>query len=366
MSARIRGVLAPVVTPFKADLAPDPERFIKHCQWLLSQECGLAPFGTTSEANSMSKDERMSLLDALVAAGLAPSRMMPGTGCCSITETVELTVHAVRHGCAGVLMLPPFYYKEVTEEGLYRYFSEVVQRVGDTRLRIYLYHIPPVAIVGMTSKLVERLVKAYPSAIAGMKDSSGDWNNTKTFLDEFAGGSCQSGSDFDVFVGSESFLLANMRNGGVGTISATANVNPAAIDALYQSAKPLAPNPKHQGKSDHQMPTGNPLRQRTLQHQHTADATDYADRQQSEIGNRKSEMEQLQAGLNTVREVFSSRKFPSLIAAIKQAIAIYANDPEWARVRPPLVELTTAQAKLLADELKRIGFAMAGIGNAES
>jgi len=138
---RIRGVLAPVVTPFKADLSPDRKRFIRLCRWLLSQNCGLAPFGTTSEANSMSTDERISLLEALVGAGIDPSRMMPGTGCCSITDTVELTAHAAKHGCAGVLMLPPFYYKNVDEEGLYRYFSEVVQRVGDTRLRIYLYHI---------------------------------------------------------------------------------------------------------------------------------------------------------------------------------------------------------------------------------
>src|SRR5207249_10685584 len=171
----------------------------------------------------MAAGERSTLLAVLVAAGLDPSRMMPGTGCCSITETVELTAHAVKHGCAGVLMLPPFYHKEVSEEGLYRYFSEVVQRVGDTRLKTYLYHIPPVAIVGVTPKLVERLLKAYPNAIVGMKDSSGDWNNTKTFLDAFAK------YDFDVFVGCEPFLLANMRHGGVGTISATANVDPAAI-----------------------------------------------------------------------------------------------------------------------------------------
>jgi len=367
-SQRIHGVLAPVVTPFKADLAPDPERFVKHCRWLVSQNCGLAPFGTTSEANSMSKDERMSLLDALVAAGIDPSRMMPGTGCCSITETFELTAHAVRHGCAGVLMLPPFYYKEVTEEGLYRYFSEVVQRVGDERLRIYLYHIPPVAVVGITPNLVERLLKAYPSAIAGMKDSSGDWDNTKTFLDAFAGGSCQSGrrlaeesSDFDVFVGSESFLLANIFNGGAGTISATANVNPAAIDALYQSAKSQASNPNHQEKSDHQMPTGNPLRQPRM-----LSGLQHGRENQSNVEHQTSKMERQQADLTVVREVFSSRKFPSMIAAIKQAVAIYANDPEWARVRPPLVELTTAQAKLLADELKRIGFAMTGIGNTES
>jgi 4-hydroxy-tetrahydrodipicolinate synthase len=326
-SQRIRGVLAPVVTPFKADLSPDSQRFIAHCKWLLSQNCGLAVFGTNSEANSLSMEERATLLDELVAAGVDPARMMPGTGCCSLMETVKLTKQAVGNGCAGVLMLPPFYYKNVSEEGLYRYFSEVVQRVADTRLKIYLYHIPPVAIVGVTVKLVERLLTAYPNAIAGMKDSSGDWNNTKTFLDAFAVrarhgqsatgrvvSTARTARTFDVFVGSESFLLANMRNGAAGTISATANVNPAAIHKLYQKWN-------------------------------TADDPD-----------------QQQSKLNVVREVFSSRKFPSMIAALKQAIAIYANDPEWTRVRPPLVELTTEQAELLAAELNAIGFAMPGIG----
>jgi 4-hydroxy-tetrahydrodipicolinate synthase len=318
-SQSIRGVLAPVVTPFKADLSPDCERFVRHCQWLLSQNCGLAVFGTNSEANSMSAEERMKLLDTLVAAGIDRSRMMPGTGCCSLTETVELTAHAVKHGCAGVLMLPPFYYKAVSEEGLYRYFSEVVQRVCDTRLKIYLYHIPLVAIVGVTPKLVERLLKAYPNAIAGMKDSSGDWNNTKTFLDAFAetarqAPTARAARTFDVFVGSESFLLANMRNGGVGTISATANVNPAAIHGLYKQWN----------------------------------TSDDADQQQSK--------------LNVVRDVFSNSKFPSMIAALKEAIAIYQNDPKWTRMRPPLVELTTEQAESLAAELKAIGFAMPGIG----
>ena len=302
---RIRGVLVPVVTPFKADLSPDRQRFIRHCQWLVSQDCGLAAFGTTSEANSLSAKERKNLLDALVVAGIDPSRMMPGTGCCSIIETVDLTAHAIQHGCAGVLMLPPFYYKDVSEEGLYRYFSEVVQRVGDTRLKIYVYHIPSVAIVSVTPRLIERLLKAYPNAIAGMKDSSGDWNNTKTFLEAFAD------NGFDVFVGSESFLLANMRSGGAGTISATANVNPAAIHELYALASAVS-----------------------------ADL----------------DLEALQARLNVVREVFSNKKFPSMIAALKQAIAMYTNDPEWIRVRPPLIELTTEQAKLLAAELQAIGF----------
>jgi 4-hydroxy-tetrahydrodipicolinate synthase len=212
-------------------------------------------------------------------------------------------------------MLPPFYYKDVSEEGLYRYFSEVVQRVGDARLRIYLYHIPTVAMVGITPGLVERLLKPYPNAIAGMKDSSGDWNNTKTFLDAFAE-TARAPNGFDVFVGSETFLLANMRNGGAGTISATANVNPAAILKLYTVASAVS-----------------------------ADVN----------------LEMQQARLNVVREVFSNRKFPSMIAALKQTIAIYANDSEWVRVRPPLIELTAEQAKLLAEQLRAIGFAMPGI-----
>src|SRR5205807_3510036 len=106
---------------------------------------GLAVFGTNSEANSLAVEERAMLLEELVAAGIDPARMMPGTGCCSITETVKLTAQAVDHGCAGVLMLPPFYYKDVSDEGLYRYFSEVVQRVGDACLKIYFYLIQAVA-----------------------------------------------------------------------------------------------------------------------------------------------------------------------------------------------------------------------------
>jgi 4-hydroxy-tetrahydrodipicolinate synthase len=218
------------------------------------------------------------------------------------------------------LMLPPFYYKQVSEEGLYRYFSEVVQRVGDARLRVYLYHIPPVAIVGITPKLVERLLVAYPDTIAGMKDSSGDWNNTRTFLDAFAVRAPEAGMDartrFDVFVGSENFLLANMRHGGAGTISATANVNPAAIHRLYSGildGKPAVP---------------------------------------------LAGLEDLQARLDVVREVFASRKFPSMIAALKQAIATYRNDPGWARVRPPLVPMSEEQTSELKAQLERIGFAM--------
>jgi 4-hydroxy-tetrahydrodipicolinate synthase len=300
---RITGVLSPVVTPFGADLAPDAQRFARHCRWLLSQNVGLAVFGTNSEANSLSVEEKIELLDGLVAAGLDPARMMPGTGCCALPDSVRLTAHAMKLGCGGVLMLPPFYYKGVSDDGLFRSFAEVIERVGETRLRVYLYHIPPVAQVPITLGLVERLLKAYPTQIAGMKDSGGEWSNTKAFLDAFAK------SGFDVFAGSETFLLQNMRNGGAGCISATANVHPGPIARLFETW-------------------------------------------------RAADADAQQARLDVIRGVF--QKFP-MIPALKSAIAHHGGDAGWGTVRPPLVALTDAQAKALAAELGQQRFTMPGL-----
>ena len=300
---RITGVLSPVVTPFKADLSPDSERLVRQCQWLVSHGVGLAVFGTNSEANSLAVDEKLELLDQLVSGGVVPARMMPGTGCCAITDSVRLTAHAVKLGCGGVLMLPPFYYKGVSDEGLFRNFAEVIERVGDERLRIYLYNIPPVSQVAITLPLVERLLAAYPGIVAGVKDSSGDWSNTKAYIDNFA----QQG--FDVFPGSETFLLQGMRYGGAGCISATANVNPGAIGRLCATWK-------------------------------AADA------------------DTQQRSLNEVRGIFA--KYP-MIPALKAAIAHHSGDASWTTVRPPLVELTNEQRASLVSELDRAGFTMAGL-----
>jgi 4-hydroxy-tetrahydrodipicolinate synthase len=302
-SQRISGVLSPVVTPFRADLSPDPERFVRQCRWLSSQNVGLAVFGTNSEANSLSVDEKVELLDRLVAAGLDPARMMPGTGHCALPDSVRLTAHAVKLGCGGVLMLPPFYYKSVSDEGLFRSFAEVIERVGEARLRVYLYHIPPVAQVPITLAVVERLLKAYPSQTAGMKDSGGDWNNTQAFLDAFAK------SGFDVFAGSETFLLQNMRHGGAGCISATANVHPGPIARLHDTWKSV-----------------------------DADAQ--------------------QARLDEIRGVFA--KFP-MIPALKAAIAHYGADAPWSTVRPPLVPLGPDQSRALVSELDAKHFTMPGL-----
>jgi 4-hydroxy-tetrahydrodipicolinate synthase len=244
--------------------------------------------------------EKRQLLDALLEAGLPAGRMMPGTGASALPDAIELTKHAVQAGCGGVLMLPPFYYKGVSDEGLFRAFATVIDAVADERLRVYLYHIPPVSGVPITQTLIERLLKAYPKTIAGVKDSSGDWKNTSAMLERF------QPQGFDVFAGSENFLLANMRGGGAGCITATGNVNPSAIVRLYK----------------------------TWQH---ADADDQ------------------QKKLDATRAAFA--QFP-MISAMKAAIALKTGRKDWAHVRPPLVDLDAQQQQALGRSLDAVGFMM--------
>src|SRR5437660_7420371 len=222
------GVLVPVLTPFTPAGEPDAARFVVFCRWLLDQGAdGLAIFGTTSEANSMSAGERMDLLDRLVASGIPPAKLMPGTGACSITEAATLIRHAVGHGCGGVLMLPPFYYKGMSDDGLYAFFAAVIDRVGSAALKVYLYHIPPQTVLGLSLDLVGRLIKDFPDTVVGLKDSSGDWSNTAAILATYPG--------FEVFPGSEIFLLDGLKHGAAGCISATCNVSAAAIRNVYEN-----------------------------------------------------------------------------------------------------------------------------------
>jgi 4-hydroxy-tetrahydrodipicolinate synthase len=301
---RIEGVLSPVITPFRKDYSPDAERFVRHCKWLLKSGCsGLAVFGTNSEANSLSVSEKRHLLEKLVSAGVPAASLMPGTGHCALSDSIEMTRAAVELGCAGVLMLPPFYYKGVPDEGLYRNFAEVIERVGDERLQVYLYHIPPVSQVSISLNLIERLLAKYPGSIAGVKDSSGDWSNTKAMLDAFAK------SGFDVFAGSEVFLLDNMRHGGKGCITATGNINPGPIDNVYRNW-------------------------------------------------RGADADKLQAGITATRKIV--QKY-NVISALKSAVAHFGNDPQWKTCRPPLIELSPSEENTLISELRASGFTMPGL-----
>ena len=296
----MKGVLSPVLTPFHPDLSVHKELLTAQCQWLLSCNVGLAVFGTNSEGNSLSFGERADLVQYLVEQGIDPRRMMPGTGGCALPDVVSLTQACLRAGVKDVLVLPPFYYKGVSDDGLYAFFSELIERVGDSSLRVYLYHIPPVSQIGFSMELIEKLLHKYGPVIAGSKDSGGQWANTAAMIERF------SERGFSVFAGSENFLMRTMRAGGAGCISATANVNPAAIASLC------------------------------------ANWTD-------------SDADDQQQRLDLVRSLFSALP---MIPAMKKAVAQTTGKADWKVVRPPLVSLTTAQETQLLGSMKDAGFSM--------
>lgn len=228
------GVLPALITPFDAELEPSPARLASLAFWLLDQGCdGLLLFGTTGQGNSLTVAERRRLLEELIRTGLPAGKLMVGAGACAAGDAVELSRAATAAGAGAVLLLPPFYYKEPSVDGLFAYFAEVIEKVGSERLQVYLYHIPPVAHVGIPLALIERLLAAYPRTVVGIKDSSGDWQSTRALLEAFPG--------FGVFAGSERFLLDTLRGGGAGCITAVGNALAAPIckvAGLWRSGAP--------------------------------------------------------------------------------------------------------------------------------
>jgi 4-hydroxy-tetrahydrodipicolinate synthase len=222
----IRGVLAPLLTPFNDDSSVATDLYVAHAKSLLEQGCaGLVPFGTTGEALSVGIDERIAAVQALVDGGIDPTRMIPGTGVSNVADSARLSRACLDMGCAGVMTLPPFYYKSVTEDGLYRHFAQLLDAIG-ADAHVYLYHIPPIAVVGIPPALAARLHADFPDTIVGIKDSSGDWDNTRSLL----------GIDgLIVYPGSELPLLDALELGAPGCISATANLNAAAIAAVINA-----------------------------------------------------------------------------------------------------------------------------------
>lgn len=219
-------LFVPLITPFAEDLSVDLPRLIAVARRMLDDGAdGLAPFGTTSEATSMSVDERIEALDALVAAGIDPGCLIPGTGCAALPDTIRLTKHAVALGVRGALTLPPFFYKSLSEDGVFASYARMIEAVGPG-LRLFLYHIPQMSGVPITVDLIGRLMREFPGVVAGLKDSSGNWDNTAAIIAAFP--------QIETYSASEALLAKNVAAGGAGCISASANVNAHGIAALIR------------------------------------------------------------------------------------------------------------------------------------
>jgi len=292
---KIRGLLAPILTPFNDDLSVATSLYVTHAKRLFDQGCaGIAPFGTTGEALSVGIDERIAAIQDLIDAGIDPARMIPGTGLSNIADTARLSRACLDMGCAGVLTLPPFYFKSVTEDGIYRHFEQLIAAIGPDA-RIYLYHIPPIAIVGIPPALAARLHADFPDQILGIKDSSGDWDNTRALLDI---------EGMIVYPGSELPLLDALKLGAPGCITATANINASDIVRVLDL---------------------------------------YA----------KGDSAGAQALHETVKRFRLLLQDYDPIPAQKRLLAIATGDARWANVRPPLTAMPEEAGRDLAGILKR-------------
>lgn len=228
MTDRFTGVITPLLTPFNEDFSIAFDLYMPHAAECLANGAHyLSPFGTTSEALSHSVRERIEVVDRLIDSGAArPDQLMPGTGLCNLEETVTLCRHAVNTGCAAVMTLPPFFFVTAPDEGMYRYFSQLIEDVASDALRICLYNIPQNTGIGISPALAARLNEAFPEIVTAYKDSSGDWDNTRGVIEAAPG--------ISVFPGSESLMEKAMALGGGGCISASCNSNVAGIRALYE------------------------------------------------------------------------------------------------------------------------------------
>ena len=292
------GVFAAALNATNPDGSINFEHSIAHAKWLLANGCdGLGISGTTGEANSFSISERKAILDALISADVSAEKLMPGTGVCAIPDTVDLTRHSVQAGCPGVLMLPPFYYKNPTDEGLVSAFSRIIDQVDDDRLRVYLYHFPQMAGVSITEGVIGALRQRYPGIVVGMKDSSGDLENMAGIAERHPG--------FAVFSGSESAFLDLAKRGGAGCITAVSNVGSALAQTVWQAWR-----------------------------DHGADAP---------------ENEPLKA----MRTAISAQP---LFAALKAVQARHTGNGVWENMRPPLTPLDDAQRQSLFAAVDAIGY----------
>lgn len=283
------GVNAAVLTAMNADLSVDIDRMAAHSRWLLANGCNnLAILGTTGEANSLGISERIAVMEGLVERGIPATRLLPGTGTTALTDTVLLTRRAAELGCRGALLLPPFYYKNPSDDGLFAYFAEVIQRTGGD-IKIYLYHFPQQAVVGFGVALIARLLAAFPGVVKGLKDSSGDYANSKAYADHFAK------DGFEVYAGDDSLLRPMLQVGGAGCITAAANVNCAIGAQVYANWDAAAG-------------------------------------------------EQAQLTLTATRKAVTS---VPLIPGLKSLVARNTGDARWTAIRPPHLKLTAAQEAAL-------------------
>ncbi len=229
MSDQITGLWVALATPLDSAGHVDHAEFARHATSLLAAGCdGVVPFGTTGEGPSFTNGERLAATEALLAAGIAPGQIALGTGSAAIPDTVELTRQALGLGLTHAMVLPPFYFRDVTEQGIEDAFAQIIDAVGSDRLRLCAYHIPQVSGVPVPARALGRLRARYGKIVAGVKDSTGDFDSFLAFRRE--------APDVGALIGDETKIARARAEGGVGTICGMANIAPALVRRMFSDS----------------------------------------------------------------------------------------------------------------------------------
>lgn len=287
--APLRGLWCATLTPVHPTGAIADSLLVPHIARMLASGCdGVVLFGTTGEGPSFSVAERSAGLETVLSAGIPPERIVSAVGCAALSDTVALVRHALASGCPRCLVLPPFFWRALSNEAVYRYYAAVIDAVGDPSLRLYLYHFPDMSGVGIEPEVVARLASDYPGIVAGVKDSSGDFARTQAFID--------CAPDLSILVGHEPHIPQLMTAGGAGTICGAANLYPDLVGALLR------------------------------------------------FGVTQDDERRLQTALHCLAA------YP-FVPAYKAVLAALSNQPAWANVRPPLLPLPAQAAEALMRSL---------------
>tara|TARA_B100002051_G_scaffold267999_1_gene297229 strand:+ start:246 stop:1175 length:930 start_codon:yes stop_codon:yes gene_type:complete len=296
---KISGVFSAALTPIKHDLTINKDLYLRHCQYLMQQgHDGLAIFGTTGEANSLSIKEKKDNLEFLLSNRINPKVLISGTGSSSLNDAIVMTKHAANYKVRAILLLPPFYYKNVSDEGLINYYRHVIEKVGDNEMQYVLYHIPQHTYAPISFKMIEVLLKLYPNNVVGLKDSSGDGDRMMKIIKYF--------NNFSVFCGHDSLALNIVRRGGAGAITAGTNICGKLLSFILKNYK-----------------------------------------RENEIKN----FQELQKLLLQIRQVITSHEPISLM---KSYFSIVDNIPEWNNVLPPLKKINEPENQKLVLILKEL------------
>ena len=227
---KIKGVFSASLTPVNQDFSINTYLLYHHCKWLLTQGIdGLAVFGTTGEANSFNVDEKVKAIEYLINSKINPNKLIPGTGHCSLADTIKFTKKCAELKVRAVLVLPPFFYKGVKDEGVVEFYKNVVEEVGDHDLHYILYHIPQISGISISFEIIEKLTKLYPNNIVGMKDSSGNLDSMLKITKYF--------NNFSLFSGSDSLALKVCKRGGAGAITAASNISAKLLAYIVNNHK---------------------------------------------------------------------------------------------------------------------------------